>query len=231
MMVIVDQCWSVLDNVDQCWSMLTVLINVHQCWPVLISVGQCCSMLITGDQYRSVLFDVGVDECWPRLINVNQWWMMLANVDQCRSMLTNIDQCCSEKQNHWKFINFFKGFEVFGDCKSDESDANSTKINGHGVKSAGTKAKHWKSAKIDENEGKIKGNQWHVNGKSIKVFENRWKIDEYRCQSMRIRENQWKSKEIDENQWFGGRLLVAPGPTIDIDPGSVWLIFGRPGLP
>ena len=191
-------------------------------------------MLLNVDHWRSISISVVRRWCWWMLTKVDQCESMVNDAGQCWSVSINADQYWSmllRKAKSLKIHYFFKGFEVFGDCKSDESDANSTKINGHGVKSAGTKAKHWKSAKIDENEGKIKGNQWHVNGKSIKVFENRWKIDEYRCQSMRIRENQWKSKEIDENQWFGGRLLVAPGPTIDIDPGSVWLIFGRPGLP
>ena len=119
-MINVEQCWSVLNIVGQCWSMLTVLINVHECWPVLISVDQCWSMLTIGDQYRSVLFNVDVDERWSRLINVNQWWTMMANVDQCWSMLTNIDQCCSEQQNHWTIIDCLmisKVFDVWGGWK------------------------------------------------------------------------------------------------------------------
>ena len=51
-------------------------------------------------------------------------------------MLTNIAQCCPEQVNDYQIIDcwlIFKGFEIFGGRKSNEIDANSMEINGHGV--------------------------------------------------------------------------------------------------
>ena len=106
MLICVWQYWSMLVNVD----------GVDQCSSVLTSVDPCWSMLIIAGQYRSVLFNVGGDERWSRLVTVNQWWKMLVNVDLCCLMLTNIDQCCSEQQNHWKIIDCSLVFKVFDVC-------------------------------------------------------------------------------------------------------------------
>ena len=149
MLIYVDQCssmminvghlWSVLDNVDQCWSMLTVLINVHLCWPVLISVDQCWSLVSNIGQCCLVLMLMSVDQGWPVWINGERCWPMLISVDQCWPILINVVQNSRIIEN-----SLFKGFEVFGGCKSDEIETKSTEITAHGVKPAGSNENQWK---------------------------------------------------------------------------------------